>query len=160
MAYEIERKFLLKNDTWRQEPDLQAPVLIRQGYLSCEAERTVRIRQKGTEAFLTIKGKAEGLKRLEFEYAIPVADAEQLFSLCVSPPLEKKRYLLPAGELCWEIDEFLGVNQGLCLAELEMPSEDTPFNKSSWLAEEVSQDFRYTNAYLAQHPFTLWKPNS
>lgn len=156
MAIEIERKFLIDNDGWRNHPDLKEGEFIRQGYLNTTPERTVRVRQKGNQAFITIKGKAQGLSRLEFEYEIPLSDAEALFALCERPPLSKKRYVLPTGNLFWEIDEFFDENEGLLIAEIELPSEDESIELPAWLGKEVSTDKHYTNAYLSLNPYTQW----
>ncbi len=153
MATEIERKFLVKNN-WRP-PGGGTRYL--QGYLSVDPERNVRIRLAGEEAFLTIKGKTEGLSRPEFEYPIPADDARQLLKLCLPHIIEKTRYLVPHGGLTWEVDVFHGVNEGLCLAEIELESEDQPFSRPDWLAREVSGDKRYYNAWLSRHPFTGWQ---
>jgi CYTH domain-containing protein len=116
----------------------------------------VRVRTDGQSAWLTIKGRGEGITRPEFEYEIPVADAADLLALCRGRLVEKTRYLVPAGTLCWEIDEFTGDNTGLVVAEIELPDEDTPVPQPVWLGEEVTADPRYLNANLAVHPFARW----
>ena len=132
MSKEIERKFLVEGDSWKKET---AGVLYRQGYLNSAKERTVRVRTVADRGFLTVKGLTVGCTRLEFEYEIPYADAEKMLDeLAEKPIIEKLRYVIPAGNgLKWEIDEFLGVNQGLVVAEIELPSEETGFTKPAWL---------------------------
>lgn len=159
MGVEIERKFLVVADTWRA---LATSVTeIAQGYLSTTPERTVRVRRAADRAWLTIKGKASGAQRREYEYPIPVQDAiELLQELCVQPILAKDRYLVPWGDLCWEIDEFKGESAGLILAEIELPSADYALTLPPWLGAEVTHDYRYTNAYLAEHPYCRWGSHS
>ncbi|MFT7724346.1 MAG: CYTH domain-containing protein [Roseateles sp.] len=155
MGIEIERKFLVRGDGWRQPAEAQTR--FSQGYLSRDPARTVRVRVAGERAFLTIKGATTGATRAEFEYAVPLADARQLLALCDGPVVEKIRHRCVAGGgLAWEIDEFLGANAGLVVAEIELASEDQPFARPAWLGEEVTGDARYVNANLAAHPFTGW----
>lgn len=149
---EIERKFLVSEE-W--EP-ISNGVQMKQGYLSVDPERTVRIRIAGDAAFLTIKGKSEGISRLEHEYQIPVQDAESLLPLCIHTPVEKIRYKQLVDDLMWEVDVFQGANQGLVLAEIELERVDQQVNLPSWIKEEVSSDHRYFNAYLSQHPYSAW----
>ena len=153
MATEIERKFLVKSEAWREGP---AGVAICQGYLSREPERTVRVRLAGDKGFLTIKGMSRGISRLEFEYAIPPEEARQLLALCLPPLLEKVRYERWHGGYCWEIDEFEGENAGLIVAEIELPEADTAFELPDWAGKEVSDDPRYYNARLAEEPWSKW----
>ncbi len=153
MAKEIERKFLVK-DSWQPQ---SAGIKIAQGYLSTVPERTVRVRIKGNRGYLTIKGKNQGISRAEFEYEIPVQDAEELLQLAEQPILVKNRYLEQQGEFTWEVDVFAGENQGLVVAEIELPAEDTEFSRPAWLGQEVSGDVRYYNANLIKCPFSLWK---
>ena len=153
MAVEIERKFLVKNNDWKV--GLQATVF-KQAYLNSAADRTVRVRIAGDKAFLTIKSKTVGISRDEFEYEIPVNEAEELLNLCETAALEKNRYFLNVGDLTWEIDEFLGVNAGLVIAEIELSEEQQTFEKPAWLGEEVSNDKRYFNSLLSIHPFSQW----
>lgn len=156
MAIEIERKFLVKGDAWRS---LAVGVLYRQGYISRGNGRTVRVRQAGDRAYLTIKGRAIGLSRSEFEYEIPVDDAEiMLTTLCDQPLIEKKRYRIKIGDLIWEVDEFLGENQGLVLAEVELEQAEQTITLPDWIGAEVSGDPRYYNSNLVTHPFTRWSP--
>jgi adenylate cyclase len=154
MATEIERKFLVRNDTWR---DGARGVAYRQGYLSTDPERTVRVRIAGERAFLTIKGRTRGATRAEFEYPIPVADAARLLDqLCRRPLVEKTRYTLRHGAHEWVLDEFHGDNRGLLLAEVELASEDEAFALPPWAGEEVTHDPRYYNANLIAHPYRGW----
>lgn len=155
MAQEIERKFLVINDSWRSQA---AAKLYRQGYIAtAQAGKSVRVRTVGETGYLTIKGPARGLARAEFEYAIPVNDAkEMLETLCLSPLIEKNRYRLPIGNIVWEIDEFMGENAGLIVAEVELASENQPFEKPDWLGKEVSGEARYYNASLVKHPYSQW----
>ncbi|WP_298613870.1 CYTH domain-containing protein [uncultured Thermosynechococcus sp.] len=155
MGIEIERKFLVIGEDWRS---LATSVFhFAQGYLSTVPERTVRVRLAGNEAWITIKGKASGGQRREYEYAIPTVDARELLGeLCLQPIIEKSRYHIPAGDLCWEIDEFAGASAGLILAEIELPRADYPLTLPPWIGREVTDDPRYTNAYLAEHPYQEW----
>lgn len=155
MAVEIERKFLLKNQLWRTLTDDSR--LIRQGYLSDQPDRTVRVRVVGEQAWLTIKGRTEGIARLEMEYPIPVADAMQLLDqLCLKPLIEKYRHRIVQGDLVWEIDEFLGDNAGLVVAEIELATADQHVDRPDWLGDEVSDDPRYFNSALIHQPFSTW----
>lgn len=154
MAQEIERKFLVNRDLWKPAGP---GTPYRQGYLSTQKERVVRVRIQGSEARLTVKGATVGLTRAEFEYPIPVVDAAAMLDrLCERPIVEKDRHVEVHGGKTWEIDVFHGENEGLVLAELELASEDEPFTKPPWAGEEVSSDPRYANASLARNPFTRW----
>lgn len=154
MKIEIERKFLLKNNAWRNGA---TGILYRQGYLCTDPERTVRVRLGGGTAILAIKGAGDGIARPEFEYPIPAAEAALLLdSLCLHPLVEKCRYLVPFAGLTWEIDEFLGANAGLYLAEVELARVDQTVTLPPWIGLEVTGDHRYYNAWLARHPFTTW----
>lgn len=154
MGKEIERKFLVKGDAWRS---LAKGKHYRQGYLNSAKERTVRIRTIDDKAFLTVKGPTVGVTRLEFEYPISFEDCTTMLDqLAEKPIIEKTRYKIPMGMHVWEIDEFFGVNAGLIVAEIELESEDTPFEKPEWIGEEVSGDPRYFNSNLVKHPFTTW----
>lgn len=157
MATEIERKFLINSDLLRQSEDLVSAKRyhIRQAYLSqgghsSAPANTVRVRIVEAQAYLTIKGPATGITRAEFEYAIPVTDAEQLLTLCTGHVISKTRYLLPLAGHLWEVDEFHGVHQGLWLAEIELAAEHDSFSKPQWLGREVSHDHHYQNSSLAQ----------
>lgn len=154
MAEEIERKFLVTSRDWRSGESTE----YRQGYLSLDKERTVRVRVAGDKAYLTIKGITRGATRREFEYAIPPADARELLAgLCRHPLIEKRRYRLEYGGLTWEIDEFFGDNAGLVVAEVELEHEDQPFERPPWLGEEVTDDPRYYNANLVENPYCNWE---
>ncbi|MDB2627022.1 CYTH domain-containing protein [Schleiferiaceae bacterium] len=154
MAKEIERKFLVAHQAWRES--VNTIHVYRQGYLSYDSERTVRVRATEVTGYLTIKGITEGLTRDEFEYEIPLADALALLQLCERPAIEKKRYIVPNGAHVWEVDVFEGVNEGLVVAEIELGSEDEAFEKPSWLGNEVSGDRKYSNSALSLHPFKDW----
>ena len=144
MAKEIERKFLVIGDAWRA---LAQGIHYRQGYLSSAKERTVRIRTINDKAFLTIKGITVGVTRQEYEYEIPYDDCVQML---------EQRYKIPLDGLIWEIDEFLGVNAGLIVAEIELADENQAFSKPAWIGAEVSADPRYFNSNLVKHPYTTW----
>ncbi len=155
MAIEIERKFLVKKDQWRT---LASGQIYRQGYILAEPGRTVRVRIVGNQGYLTIKGPGKlGGARPEFEYPIPVADAQEILqTLCNQPLIEKTRHKIPIGDLIWEVDEFHGENQGLILAEVELKSEDQSIQIPDWIGQEVTSDRRYFNAYLVTHPYSQW----
>ena len=154
MAQEIERKFLVKGDSWRAQAK---GTTYRQGYLNSVKERTVRIRTVGDKAFLTIKGLTVGATRTEFEYEIPMVDCNAMLdTLAERPLIEKKRYKVDFGGLTWEIDEFFGENAGLIVAEVELKSEDQAFKKPDWIGDEVTGDPRYFNANLIKHPYSNW----
>jgi len=154
MAQEIERKFLVANDAWRDQTEGK---LYRQGYIPTIDARTVRIRTAGDKGFITLKGPVVNMSRPEFEYAIPLADAEEMLSsLCDPPLIEKYRYQLLIDDLLWEIDEFLGDNQGLLIAEVELASPEQPIRLPDWVGEEVTDNERYYNSHLARHPFCHW----
>jgi adenylate cyclase len=154
MGVEIERKFLLAGDAWRT---LGEPVLLRQGYLSSSPERTVRVRVEGEQGSMTIKGKSVGATRGEWEYPIPLLDANELLErLCEQPIIEKVRRRIAIGQHTWEVDEFLGANQGLVVAEIELDAEDQQFDKPDWIGAEVTDDRRYFNSSLIRHPFCNW----
>jgi len=155
MGVEIERKFLLANDGWR---GLGQPTLMRQGYLCADPERTVRVRIEGERAVITIKSKATGASRGEWEYAIPVPDAAELLDgLCEQPLVEKIRHRIPHAGHVWEVDEFLGLNAGLVVAEIELGAEDEAFARPDWIGREVTGEKRYYNSSLIRHPYSLWK---
>ena len=154
MGQEIERKFLVVGDDWRQADQGE---LMCQGYIPTQDARTVRVRRVGDRAYLTLKGPSVGLVRPEFEYSIPVADAQAILAtLCQPPLIEKTRYRLPLEDIVWEIDEFLGENQGLIVAEVELASADQVISLPAWIGAEVSYDPRYQNSNLARHPFRSW----
>lgn len=156
MAREIERKFLVYDNLMVLDRESQG-TLYRQGYLSSVKERSVRVRIAGEEATLTIKGISEGISRTEFEYPIPLKDAEEMLgSLCERPLIEKYRYKVEVAGFTWEIDEFLGENKGLWLAEVELTSEGQELVLPWWAGREVSDEARYYNANLIKHPFSKW----
>lgn len=152
MAVEIERKFLVRGDGWRTA----AGVRCRQGYLSHDKHRTVRVRVENDHASLTVKGITVGAARSEFEYAIPLLDAEQLLRLCDGPVIDKTRRKTLHGGVAWVVDEFHGDNEGLVVAEVELEREDQPFSRPDWLGPEVTDDPRYFNSNLAVHPYRSW----
>jgi adenylate cyclase len=155
MGIEIERKFLVRRNAWH--PDRSTGVRYRQGYLATVPGAVVRVRVAGDRGMLTVKGRPVGNARAEFEYAIPLADAEQMLeTLCARPLIEKVRYRVPFGERTWEVDEFEGANAGLIVAEVELPAPDAPVSLPPWVAREVSDDPRYFNASLASHPYSEW----
>lgn len=154
MAKEIERKFLLVGDAWRE---LAKGTHYRQGYLNSTKERTVRVRTIDDKGFLTIKGITVGATRVEYEYEIPHADCTAMLDdLAEKPIIEKKRYKIPMDGFVWEVDEFFGVNEGLVVAEIELESEDQAFEKPHWVGEEVTGDPRYFNSNLVRNPYTTW----
>jgi len=156
VGIEIERKFLVIGAAWRQGEG----EYLCQGYLNRDKQRTVRVRIGGADgeerAWLTVKGVSVGATRAEFEYEIPVDDARQLLALCEGPLIEKRRYRLPLGGLTWEVDEFLGDNQGLVVAEVELQSADQAIIRPEWLGAEVTEDPRYFNSSLASLPYRHW----
>ena len=155
MAVEIERKFLLANQQWRTQ--IQSRSKYIQGYMSRCPERTVRVRVADDCGWLTIKGKNMGAVRPEYEYPIPVADAmEMLAQLCEQPVIEKWRHHVTFNGHLWEIDEFLGANSGLIVAEIELQQEDEIFVRPIWLGAEVTDDSRYFNACLVSNPYCEW----
>lgn len=153
MAVEIERKFLVQGDAWRLGAQ---GVRYVQGYLNRDKARTVRVRIAGTQGFLTVKGESVGATRAEFEYPIPLADAQALLPLCEGPLIDKTRYAIAVGATLWEVDEFAADNAGLVLAEVELPSEAAAFERPSWLGMEVTHDARYFNSSLSRHPYGHW----
>ena len=156
MAVEIERKFLTASDAWRAA--VERSVEIKQGYLSHGARASVRVRISGGRAQLGIKSSRDGIHRLEFEYPIPLDEAETLLAeVAEGPYIHKTRHYLHHGTHLWEIDEFHGDNAGLVVAEVELARADEPFERPSWLGREVSTDPRYFNSNLAHTPWTHWK---
>ncbi|MEA5626060.1 CYTH domain-containing protein [Nostoc sp. UHCC 0251] len=154
MAKEIERKYLVRGDSWR---GLAEGSVYRQGYIATQDKAAVRIRIVGENSYLTIKGPNIKYSRSEFEYPIPVQDAQEILeTLCERPFIEKTRYKIESGGLIWEIDEFDGVNKGLILAEVELSDENQQIELPSWIGKEVSDDFRYYNSNLVKHPFSQW----
>ena len=157
MATEIERKFRVKGDGFKREA--YEAIRIMQGFLSSVPERTVRIRVKGDKGFITIKGLSSesGVSRYEWEKEIPLEEAQELLLLCEPGMITKTRYLVKAGEYTFEVDEFHGDNEGLIIAEIELPDENAPYERPAWLGKEVTGDVRYYNVMLAKHPFKTWK---
>ncbi len=155
MSIEIERKFLVKGP---YKEEAYEATRITQGYISSATGRTVRVRIRGDKGYLTIKGasNAGGTSRYEWEKEIPVEEARELMLLCEPGIIDKTRHLIKCGELTFEVDEFHGENEGLTLAEIELPDEDTPFERPAWLGEEVTGDRRYYNSMLKQQPYSKW----
>ena len=153
---EIERKFLVISDEFKN--DAIAKKCIQQGYISSNPERTVRIRTNGKDGYITIKGKSStsGISRFEWEKMISLEEATALLKLCEKGIIEKNRYEVKVGHHVFEVDEFFGKNEGLMIAEIELKSEDEEFEKPDWLGEEVTNNVKYYNSYLSQHPFTKW----
>lgn len=155
MSIEIERKFLLAGDGWRAATAGRAR--LRQGYVANTARCSVRVRVAGGMAWLSLKGMQRGLSRDEFEYPVPPADAGRMLeSLCTGPCVEKWRHRVPVGAHVFEVDEFLGDNAGLVLAEVELGAEDEAFERPGWLGEEVTEVPRYYSFLLAERPFAAW----
>ena len=154
MPLEIERKFLVLGDTWRA---LAAPVDIRQGYLAREERCVVRVRVAGGRAWLTAKSRVIGITRSEYEFEIPCEQGEEMLeTLCLKPIMEKRRHRIASGGMTWEVDEFLGENSGLIVAEVELASVDQNVTLPDWVGAEVTGDPRYYNSNLLAHPFQQW----
>lgn len=154
MGLEIERKFLVKSDHWRTGA---VGKLYRQGFISIQKGRTVRVRVVEDMGYLTIKAAAQGIARTEFEYPIPLQDAQTLLGQhCLPHLIEKTRYRIEHAGLVWEVDEFLGLNQGLIVAEVELESADQPIELPNWVGQEVTHQTRYLNSALSQHPYSAW----
>ncbi len=155
MGIEIEHKFLLRNSHWRQQ--VERSTRMRQGYLTSDARCSVRVRVANSQGFLNLKSGTVGIQRSEYEYPIPLAEAEEILdTLCEKPLLEKTRHFLHFDEHLWEIDEFEGKNAGLIVAELELRRPDESFARPDWLGAEVSHDLRYYNSQLTRHPYQDW----
>lgn len=155
MGIEIERKFLLRDDTWRGQ--VEQSTRMRQGYLQRDEGSAIRVRISGDFAHINIKHTEDGINRLEYEYGIPVADAQEILDRIAMPQqIEKTRHEIRIGKHLWEIDEFHGDNKGLIVAEIELTHMDEPFEKPTWLGEEVSQDRRYFNSNLIVNPYNSW----
>jgi CYTH domain-containing protein len=166
MPTEIERKFLVKGEAWRS---LATGTIYRQGYLSTKKGCSVRVRLVGEQGYLTIKGLSQGISRAEYEYSIPAEDAQEMLdNLCVReasgegyrPIIEKTRYKIDFAGLIWEVDEFAGENQGLIVAEVELTDEHQVIELPDWIGKEVSDDPRYFNVNLVQHPYSQWSENT
>jgi len=156
MGTEIERKFLVSSDDWRRAAD--SGTAFRQGYLIGAKKASVRVRIEGEQANLNIKSATLGVRRMEYEYPIPLAEAQEMLdTLCEQPQIEKVRYRVPCEGHTWEIDVFAGENEGLVVAEIELQAEDEVFSRPAWLGEEVSGDTRYYNVCLVTHPYREWR---
>ncbi len=156
MATEIERKFLVTSDAWREAADVG--IRFRQGYLIGAEKASVRVRIEGERANLNIKSATLGVRRQEYEYEIPLVEAEEILdTLCEQPQIEKIRYYVPIGAHTWEVDIFAGDNEGLVVAEIELADEEEPFERPEWLGKEVSDDTRYYNVCLTSHPYKDWQ---
>ena len=154
MGTEIERKFLVCGDGWRHGAQ---GTLCRQSYLLSNIECTIRVRVIGEQGFLAIKGMTTGISRPEYEYAIPLADAQAMLDgMCAGPLVEKIRHVVTHAGTTWEIDEFLNENRGLIVAEVELESAEQAIELPPWIGQEVSYDPRYLNVNLAKHPFSRW----
>ena len=154
MASEIERKFLVSDDSWRSADP--AGVRMAQGYLTLDPDRTVRVRVAGDQAWLTIKGRSVGITRAEFEYPVPACDARELLAMCLPTVIDKTRHRISYEGHIWEVDEFHGANQGLVVAEVELADASAEPVLPPWVGAEVSDDSRYYNASLAMLPYTGW----
>jgi len=156
MPFEIEKKFLVKGNAFKQDAEKQVHII--QGYLSTVPERTVRIRIKDKTGYLTIKGigNQSGASRYEWEKEIDLNEAKELLELCESGVIDKTRFLVKFGQHTFEVDEFYGDNEGLIVAEVELEAEDEAFEKPQWLAEEVTGQDRYYNAMLMNNPYKNW----
>lgn len=152
MAVEIERKFLVDKEKWNALAKPQSKA-IRQGYITTEPEKTIRVRITGDEAYLTIKGKTTGFSRTEIECSIPVATATEMLQYFSISEIDKERYYMPHGQHMWEVDVFHGKNEGLIIAEIELENETAAFEKPDWIAGEVTHDQRYYNSHLSLNPF-------
>lgn len=156
MATEIERKFLVDRDKWRavEKPE---GTLYRQGYLTSGNHPAIRVRVADKKAYITLKGRNEGISRKEFEYEIPVAEAVEILDNFALSEVEKVRYRIYHQDKLWEVDEFRGANTGLILAEIELQHEKEMFTFPDWITEEVSNDTRYYNSNLSVNPYNSWK---
>lgn len=155
MGLEIERKFLLSNDDWRAL--IESSHYMNQGYLSRTDDSAIRVRITGDQAHINVKKTTDGIQRLEYEYPIPLSDAQEMLDrVALQPVIEKTRHMLTIDGHLWEIDEFHGVNDGLIVAEIELQSTDEAFTRPNWLGKEVSEDKRYYNSTLIVHPYTTW----
>lgn len=155
MGYEIERKFLVKGD---YKSSSFKKYSIKQGYLALSSLNVVRVRVKGDKGYITVKSSVikDSIKRNEWEYEIPVNDAEEMLLLCKEGIIDKTRYLVKVGKHIYEVDEFYGENEGLLIAEVELEDENEIYDKPEWLGEEVTGNLKYYNSYLSLHPFKTW----
>jgi adenylate cyclase len=155
MSLEIERKFLVQAEDWRSLATSSRN--LKQFYLATEQRSSVRIRiEEAVGAWLTVKSAQSGAKRSEFEYPIPIEDAEQMTAMAAGAVIEKVRHIVPFAGLDWEVDDFAGDNEGLVVAEVELRSEDQKFELPRWIGKEVTDDKRYYNASLSEMPFKSW----
>ena len=155
MPIEIERKFLLKNNNWLEQ--VNHSTKIRQGYFAPIHKASLRVRIDGENANINIKSATLGMRRMEYEYPVPVDEAiEMLDQLCETPQIDKTRYRVKIGKHTWEVDEFYGDNAGLVVAEIELSTEDEDFEKPEWIGEEVTDDERYYNVNLVKQPYKDW----
>ncbi len=155
MALEIEHKFLVLDDSWKKM--VTESFEYKQGYLSSDNRRSIRVRTSNTKAWINIKSATIGTQRHEYEYEIPLQDGiEILLTLCQKPLIEKTRYLIPYQEHVWELDVFTGDNEGLIVAEIELSRKGEGFAKPDWVGQEVSSDLRYYNNNLCKHPYKKW----
>ena len=155
MATEIERKYLIHSHLWKNVSSHEV-LNIRQAYIVADNDVTLRVRISDNNAYLTLKGKSNSISRQEFEYEIPLSDGEELMSMAISGKIEKKRHIIYYEGKKWEVDEFLGNNKGLIVAEIELGCEDEIFQKPEWIDKEVTVDPRFRNTYLAKKPFETW----
>jgi adenylate cyclase len=155
MGLEIERKFLVNHQEWAKTEKPKGE-FYRQGYILTDPKKTIRVRETDSKSFLTIKGISVGASRPEFEYEIPKEDAQQMLDMFAVSDLTKIRYKIDCDNKIWEIDEFLGKNEGLIVAEIELSSEDETFTIPDWIAEEVTGECKYYNSNLSTHPFKHW----
>ena len=155
MPIEIERKFLLANNNWREA--VKTSFRIRQGYMGEIGKASIRIRIQGEQANINVKSATLSMRRMEYEYAIPLNEAQEMLEqLCEHPQVNKTRYIVEQGKHKWEIDEFYGENEGLLVAEIELSDEAEVFEKPEWIGKEVTEDPRYYNVNLIKHPFKDW----
>lgn len=157
MAQEIERKFLVKDTSFRKMSFSRSHIV--QGYICSARGRTVRVRIRDEKGYLTIKGPSNvaGTSRYEWEHGLPLSDAEELMKLCEPGMIDKVRYLVQSGNHVFEVDEFHGENEGLIVAEIELASENEPFEHPPFLGEEVTGQVKYYNSFLMKEPFCTWK---
>ena len=156
MGVEIERKFLVDHEKWKKASKPEG-THYRQGYLLNDEHRTIRIRVTDKQGYITFKGASSGISRKEYEYKIPVTDGNELLDGFSQSEVEKIRYRIDFSGKLWEVDEFLGDNEGLLMAEIELTHDDEEFDRPDWITSEVSGDERYYNSYLSTHPYKKWR---
>ena len=159
MPLEIERKFLVLDDSYKNLATSSSH--IKQGYIYSGKGKTIRVRIRDERGYLTIKGPSDkaGLCRYEWEKEVDLHDAEELMRLCEPGIIDETRYIIPSGKHTFEVDEFFGENQGLVMAEVELVSEEEPFEKPPFIGKEVTGDRRYYNSHLRENPYSRWKKN-